>query len=384
MSDDNFYASLAPFEGFKGISDEANYSPAPEDWWIFVADLADSTSAVEQGRYKDINTIGAAAIVVAHDVMGEQPFPFVFGGDGAVMIVPPEMADSLAGALIGLKELAKNQFGFALRVGKIRISEVTAKGASVKVAKMTLAGAKSIAIFSGGGLSLADKLIKEKSDAFEVTGDATANDLKRLSCRWQAVKSRHGKMVSMVVSATNPQDMETIAEFVDFLDEIYAGNLADSNPIGVDHMSYCSISECVAHEKRLHDSVWSKRFLLRFLEIVLAVAIYRYNIPPLLFNPDDYGQSLSSHSDYRKFDDTLKMTIDCSERQLEQINAYLADKHAAGKLVYGLRAADTALMTCFVNGLGYGQHIHFVDGGDGGYFSASASHKALSRAGMKA
>lgn len=379
MSTENFYSKLPAFKNFKGIASDQNYAPAPDDWWVFVADVTNSTVAVEQGRYKDVNTIGAAAIVVAHEVMGDQLFPFVFGGDGATMVVPPEFVGELSCSLIGLKELAKSRFDLDLRIGKVQVAEIIERGAKVNVGKMSLAGAKSMSIFSGGGLAMADKLIKEQTDDYAVTGKAQTKNLKRLSCRWNPIPSRSGRMVSLVVSATKPHGMNVIAEFVDYLDEIYAGDSANSNPISLEHMSYNTVQECVEHEKRFHASVWSTRYFLRYLEILAAVWIFRLNMPAIVFDSDAYAQSLNSHSDYRKFDDTLKMTIDCSTEQLEKIKSYLAAKREEGKLLYGLHDADAALMTCFVNGLGEGEHIHFIDGMDGGYFAASVQHKALNQ-----
>ena len=46
-------------------------------------------------------------------------------------------------------------------------------------------------------------------------------------------------------------------------------------------------------------------------------------------------------------------------------------------LRYGLHLSDTALMTCLVTSPADSLHVHFVDGGGGGYTSASRSLKGL-------
>ncbi|MDE2617909.1 MAG: DUF3095 family protein, partial [Burkholderiales bacterium] len=46
----------------------------------------------------------------------------------------------------------------------------------------------------------------------------------------------------------------------------------------------------------------------------------------------------------------------------------------AGQVDYGLHSSDHALMTCFVRSMT--QHVHFVDGGDGGYAMAARQLKA--------
>ena len=45
-----------------------------------------------------------------------------------------------------------------------------------------------------------------------------------------------------------------------------------------------------------------------------------------------------------------------------------------------LRLASQALMTCFVYGLDEGEHVHFVDGGGGGYALAAKQFKAQHKA----
>ena len=67
----------------------------------------------------------------------------------------------------------------------------------------------------------------------------------------------------------------------------------------------------------------------------------------------------------------LRMILDCTTEQIKAIQAFLEELHGSGEICYGMHVADTSLMTCFVDGLNDGEHIHFVDGGDGGYAMAA-------------
>ena len=53
---------------------------------------------------------------------------------------------------------------------------------------------------------------------------------------------------------------------------------------------------------------------------------------------------------------------------------------AAGLIDYGLHAQASALMTCIVPSLARNDHIHFIDGADGGYARAAERLKAGSAA----
>ena len=89
-----------------------------------------------------------------------------------------------------------------------------------------------------------------------------------------------------------------------------------------------------------------------------------------------YRVELRSNTDYRRFDDTLRLLIDCSEEQAGRIETALGERAARGEIEYGLHRSDSALMTCLVFSLEASQHIHFVDGSDGGFTSAATQMKA--------
>mgnify|MGYP000196790642 CR=1 FL=1 len=70
---------------------------------------------------------------------------------------------------------------------------------------------------------------------------------------------------------------------------------------------------------------------------------------------------MASHSEFRKFDETLRMVIDCTEAQIKD---FIDLRHKNGELEYGTFVSDSALMTCLVKDLNPGDHIHFIDGND--------------------
>ena len=110
--------------------------------------------------------------------------------------------------------------------------------------------------------------------------------------------------------------------------------------------------------------------------MVAGVLVFRFGVNPLVFDPKHYAGAMAAHSDYRKFDDMLRMILDCTTEQVQAIQAFLEELRGSGEICYGMHIADASLMTCFVDGLNDGEHIHFVDGGDGGYAMAAKGLKA--------
>ena len=98
-NDDHFYARLTAFERFDDFVDFDAYAPVPDDWVVMISDVKGSTKAIEQGRYKDVNMVGAASITAILNVCGDIEVPYVFGGDGGTLVVPGGLRDAAATAL---------------------------------------------------------------------------------------------------------------------------------------------------------------------------------------------------------------------------------------------------------------------------------------------
>ena len=87
-----------------------------------------------------------------------------------------------------------------------------------------------------------------------------------------------------------------------------------------------------------------------------------------------YKDTLVANTDFRKFDDTLRMVISGNESQRIALDQYLQKKYEQRSLVYGIHKSSAALMTCVISDYNK-DHIHFVDGADGGYAMAAKALK---------
>ena len=92
IADTYFFYHVPIVENFADLTNFEHYRPLPDDWVLAVADVVDSTSAIEQGKYKAVNTAGASVITALLNGLGSQAYPFVFGGDGAMLALPGHRA----------------------------------------------------------------------------------------------------------------------------------------------------------------------------------------------------------------------------------------------------------------------------------------------------
>jgi hypothetical protein len=88
-----------------------------------------------------------------------------------------------------------------------------------------------------------------------------------------------------------------------------------------------------------------------------------------------FQRELVQNSDFRKFDDGLRMTVDCTLATADTVEERLAAARQAGACHFGTHRQPAANVTCFVPSATRSDHMHFVDGAAGGYAAAAAKLK---------
>jgi hypothetical protein len=104
--------------------------------------------------------------------------------------------------------------------------------------------------------------------------------------------------------------------------------------------------------------------------------VMRFDISGGGFVPKTYVQQVVENSDFRKYDDGLRMVLDCAPDLERTLTQRLAAAAAGGIARYGLHRQDAAMMTCFTPSALRSDHVHFIDGARGGYASAATALKA--------
>ncbi len=383
MSDERFYHELEAFDDFAGIANPDHYAVAPDGWYVVIADVEGSTRAIAEGRYKNVNLIGAASINAVLNVTERGLIPYVFGGDGATLLIPEASLAACRRALLGLRRLAETDFDLSLRVGLVPVVEIHRQPrARVLVGKYRLSPGNELATFTGGGIDLAERWIKsDPAWRVEQAGDEGPPDLDGLSCRWEPLEAQRGVMLSLLLRARGDDARANARLYRDLIGEIdtIAGRLdARCKPVCDANMRFrwpprglrAEIRATVGDRNRIGYA--ARLYFNSFVQFLLD----RFDWSAGGYAGKRYRVELRSNTDYRRFDDTLRLLLDCSEEQAGQIEAALAARAAGGEIEYGLHRSDSALMTCLVFSLEDSRHIHFVDGSDGGFTSAASRMKA--------
>lgn len=376
MASDRFYADLPALERFIDLANPDHYVEAPADWYVLLTDVVDSTRAIAQGQYKEVNVLGASSIMAVINAVGPLEIPFTFGGDGAVLLVPPSVLFAAREALLGLRAIARRTFDLDLRVGVVPIAAIQPEK-PVKVAKFQMTPSFGQGSFMGGGISYAETLVKtDPAYRLEINGSPAVTDLTGLECRWQAIPSPHGHTLSLIVVTLPSEDSGgryIYREVIEAIHQIYGdryhpvtlANLKLSlNPLNL-------MAEAKAKGQGMHRWRW---VATGYLQTLMGMSFMGLGLRLGEVDWGDYRRAVWAASDYQKIDDLLRMVIAGSPRQTQQLTDYLDARSRQGHLAYGLHVSDRALMTCLVPNRG-GYHFHLIDGADGGYTLAARNLK---------
>lgn len=361
------------------------HADVPRDWWIVVADVAGSTQAIESGAYKKVNTVGVACIAAVANVDRGIDLPFVFGGDGATLAVPESLRERAEHALRGAQRLALERFGLDLRVGLVKVGELQDQGFWVRLAKVRLSPHVMQPALSGRGWEEAERRVKTAGAAgvrvvVEGEGPAEAS-FEGFECRWQGIPSFNGHKLSLLVAAVSPDAEGNLATYQRVLvkiQEIY-GDVAEYHPLRSDQMRLSFDPRLLGHEWLVRSGrmSWLRRagyFIHMLLQNLAGVILFSRNIDTESVRWSRYREELVQNSDFRKFDGMLRMVMDGSDAQSDQLQMHLEAEYRAQRLVYGMHKSREALLTCIVQSYN-GNHLHFVDGSDGGYALAARELK---------
>jgi len=376
-ADPDFYARLPVFAGFPEIMDPARYQPLPHDWLIGLTDVVHSTRAIEAGRYKAVNTAGASVIAAVTHALEGRSFPFVFGGDGASVAVSSRDEEAVRAALAATAAWSRDELDLTLRAALIPVSAVREQGLDVRVARFAPSANVSYAMFTGGGLAWADRTLKSGRFAVEPAGAGIRPDLSGLSCRWNDIPATHGVIASLVVAPVRQGDPAFRRLVEGILTELESSTeVARPVPEGAPGVGWPPPGwDLEAHASRKGGEGLLFARLRVLLETMLAYVVMRLGIRVGAFDPAVYRRTVVENSDFRKYDDNLRMTLDCTPHLADRIEERLGQAAAENIARFGLHRQSAALMTCIVPSIAENNHIHFVDGATGGYAMAARQLK---------
>jgi len=373
-----FYAALPVVPDFEAMAEPRRYTALPDDWVLGIADVVTSTEALDAGRYKAVNTAGAAVISAVSNALGTLDFPFVFTGDGASFAVGPDAAGKAGAALAATVAWVGSELGLVLRGAMVPVATVRASGVEIRVARYAASDEVDYAMFTGGGRDWAERELKAGRLTLPPAPVGARPDLTGLSCRFRNIPAAHGTILSLIVKPVGAAHAAAFAETIGAVLALARQQPRSGHPVPAAGPPARWPTMGFDLEARLQRRAgWPLALSHAAVAARTLVAhlIFRSGRRVGGFSPRTYLRQMVENSDFRKFDDGLMMTIDCAPETAAAIEDRLEGAERSGTARFGLHRQSTALVTCMVPSATRPDHIHFVDGATGGYTMAAQALK---------
>ena len=320
---------------------------------------------------------GAAVISALQNAAGRRSLPYVFGGDGALVAVAPHDQEAASAALAAVQTWVCDELDLGLRAALVPVSDIRAAGHDVTVAKYGV-GEVAYAMFAGGGAAWADREMKDGRFLVPAAPVGSRPDLAGLSCRWRPIHARNGTIVSVIAVPAETVRPEAFGALVTAVIGVLAGEERDGHPVPERGPEFRWPPAGFDNEARAREDAGARGRAKR--QILVESAVGRVNDLTGAraggFDARRHRVDAGHNSDFRKFDDGLKLTVDISADACGQLTALLEHAAAEGICRFGMHQQDAAPMTCIIPSFRERDHVHFIDGAAGGYAMAATQLKS--------
>ncbi len=380
MNTTSFYKELpSHLVSTAGIFEDTNFTALPADWEIIVADVKDSSEAVLDGRHNDVNLVAGGSVIAVLNVAKKLgiEIPFFYGGDGGTFIVPARLLKPALAALSAHIANANQNFNLDMHKGHVSVGEMYDAGQFLKIAKLNTGEGLSKAIIVGGGLIEAEKKIKAVTEpGIEKKNNNMAN-MEGLECRWNSIKppALATEIVCLLIVATDPwQQIPVFKDVLNQMETIY-GDINNRHPLSTERLRLLFTFDKVKKEMIVKYGKWKPLYFLNsMLQTIAGFFYFKYNLNIRKLRGRVYLKQVISNSDTLMIDGRINTIISGTEAQRLQLITYLSEKEEEGLLVFGHHVSGESIMTCYIRNRNK-DHIHFVDGSNGGYTQAAVEIK---------
>lgn len=352
------------------LTEEHLFFKVPDNWHVLITDVKNSTQAAMEGNHQTVNLVATGSIVAALNVAFKENIliPFFFGGDGATFIIPPTLLDATVVALQQHRQNTLTNFSMDLRVGHVPVTEIYKQGHELKVSKLKTSNIFNIPVLLGNGLQFAERIIKGAD--YKLSTSAQSNndlDMSGMHCRWDKIKPpvTNFEVVSLIVMAKDETAQSgAFRQVMELIEKIY-GSQEVRKPISVDKLRMVASLKKVGAEMRTRLGSFNAWYLVKtWMTTVLGKVYFRTK------KGKEYLYKLVDMSDTLVIDGRINTVITGTISQGEELKKSLQELEQQGRLLFGFHSSTASVMSCYVRNMD-DQHIHFIDGADGGYTKAA-------------
>jgi len=369
----NFYtqvpiSDLAIHELFR---DRNNFQEVPPTWHVLVADIRDSTQAVNDGRHEEVNLVATGCVIAILNLSISEGItvPFFFGGDGATFLIPDSLTTKALSVLEKHNRNVQKNFKFELSLGTYPVKDLYRDGIELKIARVSTTESLVIPIIMGQGLLIAEKLIKDRPKSLPIEIDEVPVNLSGMDCKWDKIKPplENQEVLSLLIAGCGDANYpEVYSDILEKLNEIY-GSTQRRRPISTDKLKMSTSFDRISNDVKMK---WGDTNIPEFLKGVLISLFGEFYLRNTNLGKT-YLKRMVELSDNLSLDGRINTVITGSADQRKELFKYLDSIEDQGLIKYGFHISEESIMSCYVRNMKTDEHIHFIDGGNGGYTKAA-------------
>lgn len=374
MNDLHFYSQLNPLPHLAAtVLRQGNFVAVPGSWHVIICDVRNSTQVIADGRHSDVNAVAAGSLVAALNVAQQKSVavPFFFGGDGSALLVPDALLTETLAALKAHSDNTAANLGLQLYSGSVAVHDVYTAGCTLNLAKLAIDDWFNKALAIGDGIKWAENRIKARTDA--PASVAGILNLTGLECRWNKIKPPTAAALNgcYLIEAPRPDAQARVyADVLDTMEAIF-GNEQQRNPLSPKKLKVILSFRKINREMKMRFGRWKPGyFLTAGLRNLLAPLYFKSNKRFGGISGREYLNQLIAHADTLTIDGRINTIICGTPEQHERFLNYLRSEEGSGRLLFGHHFDRQSIMTCYIQDRNK-QHIHFIDGAEGGYTEAA-------------
>jgi hypothetical protein len=367
---------IPPIAHFDDLFSAAAFRAAPPDWWVALADVEQSTQRILNGDdedFKSVNFVSAGVIAAVENACGHNDVAAMFTGDGAVLIGPPQRRAAAESALRAVRGWARRDYAIELRTGIIGVSDLTAEGARLELAREVRD--RAVLFHARGGAAARLDAMLKADDRYALPPSNEAPDLTGLSCRWDPVPNAHGTVMAVIVLDRSGEPDATLGT----LHRRIMETAPDNAPITPERLGL-SLRHSWPRMRREARARGGGLAWFPVIGVFAAAKLWGAGVIPTItrgggsLTADDYRAEIAAHCDAQRAFDGLRYLMDVTPEQCTTLRTLLEAEYAAGRIVHGVSEHERTRFTCLCDG-DLSRHVHFVDGDGKGFWQAAAALK---------
>ncbi len=361
----------------KLLKNEQLFTKVPEDWFIIITDIKNSSIVIERGLHNEVNLAATGSIVAVLNYIKTNKLPevpYFYGGDGVTFLIPGNVHQSILGVLNTHQRHIKQSFNLDLRVGEIQVKDIFKANQKLVIGKIKLNKYLTIPIVLGNGLKYAEHVIKKEYYLHE---DNKSNlhvvNLEGMECRWNEIEPPKSiqKVICLLINCSNDQIQSDVYQQIISEIEIIFGDLNKRKPISVEKLKLDATIPKIRKEMYARIGKYNFGYMIKnWLITNIGRFYFKY-----FKEGKEYVYKVSQLSDTIMIDGTINTVITGEQYQIDKLVSFLDTLESKNTITYGIHTTHGCVMSCYVENR-KNKHIHFVDGTEGGYTSAARVFKS--------